>query len=230
MSSSQALLASYGGASITGLYYKTITGANNTAANYQFTNIDIGTAQSDRYVIVAAAAPWASAQTVITINSSTANLIVTRNGVTVPAAMYGLNVPSGTTCTVNVYSNNGTNAGRVALAVYTLYGHGTTPTVSSSQTNGTSTNTASITLTTTSGGVVVLFNRYSNTTGNTTADTTWYSNVTRDGFLSGAIQGNVSAATCASNLNITSAGSTTYTANVQAPSVSAQVLVGAAFQ
>lgn len=148
------------------------THAENTSSlsSYSFTSQPIGSAQSDRYVIVGIG--WANANPSPTISSVTiggvaATNIATNANAYGNSALYIALVPTGTTANVDIVFSSATGL-HCGIAVWSATGLTSTTAVSSG--NSSASATPSVTLTTVNGGFAVGYahvgsnSSYSNTT------------------------------------------------------------------
>ena len=131
-----------------------VSTANQTT--YTFTNCDIGTASSDRYVVVYGAGYTGSLSTnrnasSVSIGGSSATIDYTVLSTAAPSFFAKRLVTSGTTATIAVsFSGPMTNCG---IAIYVIYGLNSTTPISTA--TGINTTGATLSLSATNGGVVL---------------------------------------------------------------------------
>lgn len=144
---------------------KTLTfiGSNNNttgATTYTFTAESIGTATSDRVIVVGAMLNSASARTVssVTLGGNAMTSIVGTSSAS-NCALFRIGVSAGTTADIVVTGSGASNG--CFIVVYSLTGWGTVTTYASNSATGTGA-TASTTVDTASDGVVIgIQNRFS---------------------------------------------------------------------
>lgn len=131
---------------------------NTSSSSPSFSSQSIGTASSDRVILVAINGFASSAQTIssVTIGGVAATLIVSKENTSTfstISAIYGLLVTSGTAATIAV--NFGQSSPRTAISVYSLTGTGGVVTAHNTTTNGAnSTGPLSVNVTTLQGQVL----------------------------------------------------------------------------
>lgn len=183
--------------------YNTPSGSNP----YTFASVSIGSASSDRYVIVA----WLAAQDAgvgfssATIGGVSATTIVSNNQNGGHAAIFIANVTSGTTANIVVTLDGAITAGQQAIAVWTATGLSSTTAVNSGSDVANS-GTQSVTLSTASGGFAVAGCVRGSGAGATTSWTNATSRFDRSPSI-GEQSAADSTSTTGSNLTITSTNS-----------------------
>lgn len=123
------------------------------ASSYNFTSQPIGTAQSDRYVIVGIG--WSNlgpSISAVTIGGVSATVVATAANANGSSAMYIALVPTGTTATVAITFSSTTNLG-CGIAVWSATGLVSATPVSSG--NSSASPTPSVVLTTVNGGFAI---------------------------------------------------------------------------
>jgi len=150
---------------------------SNTAgqSSYTFTSANLGTATSDRVILVC---PFGSSGSNHSINSVTLGgnamtSVVSVSGVQQPTGIYRISVPSGTTANIVVSFSITTT--RCGIAMYSLTGYGT---VTNYDTASNSTTAASntVTIDTLSGGSIVGFSNQIFNPPNTISSVTGFAN------------------------------------------------------
>lgn len=172
----------------------TYIGYTEDSANlttYTFTGVSIGTASSDRMVVVSIVGDASASRSIssVSIAGSAGTSVVARGAVSTPTAMYRRLVTSGTTATIEVTFSGQMN--RAAIYVHTITG------LNSNVPEATmSTNTNSAAINGTSGAVVVAFAAILDTgrTSTWTNATKNSENQFAEGFVDSAVASNSSAA------------------------------------
>jgi hypothetical protein len=160
-----------------------IGAVNNTgsATTYTFTAANIGTATSDRVVVVGVMLNSSVSRTVssVTLGGNAMTSIVGTNSAS-NTALFRISVASGTTADIVVTGSGGANG--CYVVVYSLTGWGTVTTYDSSSAASTSAATISATINTASGGAVIgIQNRFNTGSVTTSGFTTQNVNTTFDG-------------------------------------------------
>jgi hypothetical protein len=133
-------------AKVAELEYRTFASSTTNASSYTFSSVDIGTASSDRLVIVIAHAVTASTAiniTGVTVAGVTATQQVINASDGIRIAIYTALVTSGTTG--NVVVTTDITAGSMAISTYTLKNYNSSTPEDTFATSGTPTATDSLT-------------------------------------------------------------------------------------
>lgn len=143
--------------SVKSVSYRTQASQGSGSSSYNFTNQDIGTAASDRYVIVAIGNGFTGGPrtvSAVTVGGISATQVVSVSGSTTNACLWIAAVPTGTTATIAI-TLSGTVGQGIGIAVWAAYG------LSSGTASASGSSTASpgsITLNpTTSDGFVIVY-------------------------------------------------------------------------
>jgi hypothetical protein len=179
-----------------------ITSANTVAAqsSYTFSNISIGTAASDRYIVVAAFGSGGSSTTVtsVTVGGSNAASLVQIAGSTTVNSLFIIPVSTGTTANIVVTFPDAKD--RCAVSVWRVTGISSiTPYDTASFGTSNSVNTSSVNIDTVSGGILIA----SSIRGGTQSGTTTWTGATEayDFTVSGRIVSGASLSNTSTETN-----------------------------
>jgi len=133
-------------AKVAQLSYHTVVSSTTNASSYTFSSVDIGTASSDRLVIVTVHAVTATSAiniTGVTVAGVSATEQVTAPNTNIRTAIYTALVSSGTTANITVTTS--ITAGSMAVATYSLKNYNSATPESTLSVEGTPTATGNLT-------------------------------------------------------------------------------------